>query len=148
MGASYLPRLALVFVALTSSVSAAAKPPRGAGKAKPPAQTAEPAAGKAKPQTQPPEPGASAPAPKDAPEKGVQGQPKSSSTTPLSAQTEENKEGVKTYKFGAVEVESRLKSPELIYFMRRVRAEFAAGELGHRSFMPELHSTERLPTFR
>ena len=72
----------------------------------------------------------------------------SSTSTPLSVQTEENKEGVKTYKFGAVEVESRLKSPQLIYFMRRVRAEFAAGELGHRSFLPELHSTERLPTFR
>jgi hypothetical protein len=149
MGAGYLPRLAVFLVVLTCSASGAAKPPRGAGKAKPPAQTAEPGAGKAKPQTPEPEPGASsAPAPKDAPEKGVQGQQKSSSSTALSAQTEENKEGVKTYKFGAVEVESRLKSPELIYFMRRVRAEFAAGELGHRSFLPELHSTARLPTFR
>jgi hypothetical protein len=148
MGAGYLPRLALVLVVLTSSVSAAAKPARGPGKAKPQTQTAGPAADKAKPQEKTPEPGASAPAPKDAPEKGVQGQQKSSSASPLSAQTEENKEGVKTYKFGAVEVESRLKSPELIYFMRRVRAEFAAGELGHRSFLPELHSTERLSTFR
>jgi hypothetical protein len=147
MGAGYLPRLAVFLVVLTGSVSAAAKPPRP-GKAKPQTQAAEPADGKAKPQTQTPEPGASAPAPKDAPEKGVQGQPKSSSASSLNAQTEENKEGVKTYKFGAVEVESRLKSPELIYFMRRVRAEFAAGELGHRSFLPELHSTERLPTFR
>jgi hypothetical protein len=149
MGAGYLPRLALVLVVLTGSVSGAAKPPRGPGKAKPQTQTAEPAPGKAKPQPQTPEPGASAPAPKDAPEKGVQGQQKSSGASPLNAvQTEESKEGVKTYKFGAVEVESRLKSPELIYFMRRVRAEFAAGELGHRSFLPELHSTERLPTFR
>jgi len=150
MGAGYLPRLAGFLVVFTCSVNAAAKPPRAPGKAKPQTQTAEPAAGKAKPQAQTPEPGASAPAPKDAPEKGVQGQPKGNADTkPLSAvQTEENKEGVKTYKFGAVEVESRLKSPELIYFMRRVRAEFAAGELGHRSFLPELHSTERLPTFR
>src|SRR6185503_11978936 len=135
MGAGYLPRLAVFLVVLTGSVSAAAKPPRGPGKAKPQTQTAEPAAGKAKPQTQTPEPVASAPAPKDAPEKGVQGQPKGGAEAkPVNAvQTEENKEGVKTYKFGAVAVESRLKSPELIYFMRRVRAEFAAGELGHRS---------------
>ena len=149
MGAGYLPRLAVILVAFTYSVNGGAKPPRApAGKAKP-QQAADPT-GKAKPQTQPAEPGATAPAPapKDAPEKGVQGQQKASTSAPLSVQTEENKEGVKTYKFGAVEVESRLKSPQLIYFMRRVRAEFAAGELGHRSFLPELHSTERLPTFR
>jgi hypothetical protein len=35
--------------------------------------------------------------------------------------------GIKTYRFGAVEVEGRLKSPQVLYFMRRVRAEFAAG---------------------
>jgi hypothetical protein len=62
--------------------------------------------------------------------------------------TEEGKEGVKTYKFGAVEVEGRLRSPQLIYFLRRVRAEFAAGDLGHRSFLRELSETQRLPSFR
>ncbi|HEX4337050.1 MAG TPA: hypothetical protein VH062_14125 [Polyangiaceae bacterium] len=62
--------------------------------------------------------------------------------------TEENKEGVKTYKFGAVEVEGRLRSPQLTYFLRRVRAEFSAGDLGHRSFMRELAETTRHPSFR
>jgi hypothetical protein len=62
--------------------------------------------------------------------------------------TEENKEGVKTYKFGAVEVEGRLRSPQLTYFLRRVRAEFSAGDLGHRSFMRELAETTRHPAFR
>ncbi len=62
--------------------------------------------------------------------------------------TEENKEGVKTYKFGAVEVEGRLRSPQLTYFLRRVRAEFSAGDLGHRSFMRELAETSRHPSFR
>jgi hypothetical protein len=62
--------------------------------------------------------------------------------------TEENKEGVKTYKFGAVEVEGRLRSPQLIYFLRRVRAEFSAGDLGHRSFLRELSETGRHPSFR
>jgi hypothetical protein len=51
--------------------------------------------------------------------------------------------GVKTYRFGAVEVEGRLKSPQVVYFLRRVRAEFEAGLLGHRSFMPELKDTRR-----
>jgi hypothetical protein len=55
---------------------------------------------------------------------------------------------VKTYKFGPVEVEGRLKSPQVVYFMRRVRAEFAAGALGHRSFMRELSDTRRNPAFK
>lgn len=56
--------------------------------------------------------------------------------------------GVKTYKFGPVEVEGRLKSPQVVYFMRRVRAEFAAGALGHRSFMRELSDTRRSPAVK
>jgi hypothetical protein len=56
--------------------------------------------------------------------------------------------GVKTYKFSAVEVEGRLKSPQIIYFLRRVRAEFEAGALGHRSFMPELSDTRRSPALK
>jgi len=67
---------------------------------------------------------------------------------PNVVKTEENKEGVKTYNFGAVEVEGRLRSPQLIYFLRRVRAEFLAGDLGHRSFLPELSETQRSATFR
>jgi hypothetical protein len=50
---------------------------------------------------------------------------------------------VKTYKFGPVDVEGRLKSPQIVYFLRRVRAEFAAGQLGHRSFLGELRDTRR-----
>jgi hypothetical protein len=56
--------------------------------------------------------------------------------------------GVKTYKFGPQEVEGRLKSPQIVYFLRRVRAEFAAGELGHRSFMRELSDTRRNPALK
>ncbi len=55
----------------------------------------------------------------------------------------EDKEGVKTYKFETVEVEGRLKSPQVIYFLRRVRAEFEAGALGHRSFLGELSDSRR-----
>lgn len=60
----------------------------------------------------------------------------------------ESEKGVKTYKFNAVEVEGRLKSPQIVYFLRRVRAEFEAGDLGHRSFMPELSDTRRSACLR
>jgi hypothetical protein len=59
--------------------------------------------------------------------------------------TEETQKGVKTYTFGAEEVEGRLKSPQILYFLRRVRAEFDAEPLGHRSFLLELSDTRRSP---
>lgn len=71
---------------------------------------------------------------------------KAGTATPVAVK--ENKEGMKTYKFGTIEVESRLKSPQIIYFLRRVRAEFDAGLLGHRSFMRELSDTRSNPSFR
>jgi hypothetical protein len=62
--------------------------------------------------------------------------------------TEESQEGVKTYAFGAVEVEGRLRSPQILYFLRRVRAAFDAEGLGHRSFLRELSDTRRHPALR
>ena len=59
-----------------------------------------------------------------------------------------DKEGVKTYKFETVEVEGRLKSAQVIYFLRRVRAEFEAGALGHRSFLGELSDSRRSAALR
>jgi hypothetical protein len=49
--------------------------------------------------------------------------------------------------FRELDIEGRLKSPQLVYFLRRVRAEFAAGDLGHRSFMKELSETRKEPSF-
>lgn len=63
-------------------------------------------------------------------------------------ESEEKDTGEKTYKFGEVEVEGRLKAPQILYFLRRVRAEFRAGLLGHRSFMPELSDTRRSPALK
>lgn len=60
-------------------------------------------------------------------------------------EVKESDEGVKTYKFGTIEVEGRLKAPQILYFLRRVRAEFEAGLLGHRSFLRELYDTRRHP---
>lgn len=96
------------------------------------------------------------PAP-DAPSKGEPSAVKAAGTaatktaTPSGADAttvKEDKAGVKTYKFGTVEVEGRLKSPQIIYFLRRVRAEFDAGLLGHRSFMRELSDTRNNPSLR
>lgn len=69
-------------------------------------------------------------------------------TDAASVKVKEDKEGVKTYKFETVEVEGRLKSPQVIYFLRRVRAEFDAGALGHRSFLGELSDSRRSAAFR
>jgi len=55
--------------------------------------------------------------------------------------------GTRVMRFGEVEVEGRLKSPQIVYFLRRVRAEFAAGDLGHRTFMRELSETRNEPGF-
>jgi len=55
--------------------------------------------------------------------------------------------GTRVFRFGEIEIEGRLRNPQLVYFLRRVRAEFAAGDLGHRSFMRELSETRRDPSF-
>jgi hypothetical protein len=73
--------------------------------------------------------------------------PKAAKVTATVEESAKDK-GVKTYKFSAVEVEGRLKSPQIVYFLRRVRAEFEAGALGHRSFMPELSDTRRSPALK
>jgi hypothetical protein len=59
--------------------------------------------------------------------------------------TEADRGGEKTYTFGAQEVEGRLKSPQILYFLRRVRAQFDPAPLGHRSFLLELSDTRRHP---
>jgi hypothetical protein len=55
--------------------------------------------------------------------------------------------GTRVFRFSEVEVEGHLRNPQIVYFLRRVRAEFAAGDLGHRSFMRELSDTRHDPSF-
>lgn len=116
---------------------------RGAGRAKPGAEAKGAAPPSAPQPAAPPGPTPSTTEVRGAPKGAVRAE-----STADVVSSEENKEGVKTYQFGAVEVEGRLRSPQLIYFLRRVRAEFVAGELGHRSFLPELSDTGRRATFR
>jgi len=51
---------------------------------------------------------------------------------------EEGGEKVKVFRFGGLDISGRLKSPQLLYFLNRLRAEFDRPKLPHRSFMPEL----------
>lgn len=51
--------------------------------------------------------------------------------------------GSRVFRFGEMEIQGRLRNPQLVYFLRRVRAEFAAEDLGHRTFLPELEETRR-----
>ena len=55
--------------------------------------------------------------------------------------------GTHVFKFSELDIEGRLKSPQLVYFLRRVRAEFTAGDLGHRSFMREMSETRKESSF-
>ncbi len=55
--------------------------------------------------------------------------------------------GTRVFKFKELDIEGRLKSPQLVYFLRRVRAEFGAEDLGHRSFMREMSETRKEPSF-
>jgi len=55
--------------------------------------------------------------------------------------------GTHVFKFSELDIEGRLKSPQLVYFLRRVRAEFSAGDLGHRTFMREMSETRKESSF-
>ena len=60
----------------------------------------------------------------------------------------EHKEGdatVKEFVFGETQIEGRSRWPAVTYFIRRMRAEFEAEKLPHRSFMPEMKATKGDP---
>jgi hypothetical protein len=81
-----------------------------------------------------------APAPAPAPVQGVGGD-----AGLIEARTLDG--GTRVFKFKELDIEGRLKSPQLVYFLRRVRAEFAAEELGHRTFLPEMSETRKERSF-
>lgn len=57
----------------------------------------------------------------------------------------ETGEMVKTYRFGEFDISGRLRTPQLLYFLNRVRAEFERTNLDDRSFMQELVDSSRDP---
>ena len=63
----------------------------------------------------------------------------------------ERKEGdasVKVFEFGQSEIEGRSRWPAVSYFIRRMRAEFEAQKLPHRSFLPELAASKGDPAVK
>ena len=52
----------------------------------------------------------------------------------------------KTYTFGAMDVEGKLKTPQLLYFLNRVKLELEMSAPDHRSFMKELERTADDPS--
>lgn len=56
-------------------------------------------------------------------------------------------EKVKVVKFSGLDVSGRLKSPQLLYFIGRIRAEFERPRLPHRSFVPEVERSTRTKSF-
>jgi hypothetical protein len=45
---------------------------------------------------------------------------------------------VKTYNFSSLDIEGKLKTPQLLYFLNRMQSEFDATTPARRSFLPEL----------
>lgn len=66
------------------------------------------------------------------------------------ADTREVNEGdskVKVFRFSGLDISGRLKSPQLLYFLNRLRAEFDRPKLPHRSFIPELERSTKTKSF-
>lgn len=55
---------------------------------------------------------------------------------------------VKVFRFSGLDLAGRLKSPQLLYFLNRMRAEFDRPRLPHRSFIPELQRSAQGKAFR
>ncbi len=51
----------------------------------------------------------------------------------------------KTYTFGGLDIDGKLKTPQLLYFLNRMKSEFDTTTPDKRSFVPELRrSTEEM----
>lgn len=60
----------------------------------------------------------------------------------------EGGEKVKVFRFSGLDLAGRLKSPQLLYFLNRMRAEFDRPRLPHRTFIPELQRSAQGKAFR
>jgi hypothetical protein len=58
--------------------------------------------------------------------------------TPTPAAQAPKQPKVKVYTFGGLDVEGKLKTPQLLYFLNRIKAEFDTSAPGKRTFMKEL----------
>jgi hypothetical protein len=49
--------------------------------------------------------------------------------------------------FSGLDIEGQLKTPQMLYFLNRLRAEFGHPRLPHRSFMPDLERSTKEGSF-
>lgn len=59
----------------------------------------------------------------------------------------EGGEKVKVMEFSGLDISGRLKSPQLLYFLNRLRAEFDRPRLPHRSFVGEMERSTHEKSF-
>jgi hypothetical protein len=91
------------------------------------------------------------PAPKSKEEKAPIAPPdRPADTSKLAADSSDDaeirKEGgteVKVVEFSGLDIDGQLKTPQMLYFLNRLRAEFGRPRLPHRSFMPELQRSTK-----
>jgi hypothetical protein len=84
-----------------------------------------------------PKPASEAAAPTDAASDARDGAAPTGGETPGEVRTEGDTQ-VKMMEFSGLDIEGQLKTPQMLYFLNRLRAEFGRPKLPHRSFMPEL----------
>jgi hypothetical protein len=76
-----------------------------------------------------------------APERSASSDSGDATTTTTATNATGGKIKTKTYTFGAMDVEGKLKTPQLLYFLNRVKLELDMSAPDTRSFMKELAKT-------
>lgn len=85
-----------------------------------------------------PAPSPAAPADTSSTETATAADSGDTAAAPASGVAAGTKVKTKTYTFGAMDVEGKLKTPQLLYFLNRVKLELDMSAPDHRSFMKEL----------
>jgi hypothetical protein len=70
----------------------------------------------------------------------VRAQPKKGDTkaTPVAKETSNKKEKVKNFDFNALDLNGRMRTPQLLYFLERANEELERASLEKRSFIPHM----------
>ena len=70
----------------------------------------------------------------------VRAQPKKGDTkaTPVAKETGNKKEKVKNFDFNALDLNGRMRTPQLLYFLERANEELERASLEKRSFIPHM----------
>jgi hypothetical protein len=73
-------------------------------------------------------------------EKGAKRAPKAAAPAPAAVEPAK-KTKVKTYDFGGLDIDGRLRTPQLLYFLNRMKSEFDTTTPDKKSFLPELQKS-------